>query len=81
MRGDFKAQLSRAKELIRINGIIHETQLYATLEVGYNKFYMIKKALKLDPEIIYHNGYFSLRSLAPQKTLEESLAAKEAEET
>jgi len=80
LKGEFKYKLSRAKEIIYGNGVVAETDLYAALEVGYNKFYMIKKALKLDPEILYHNGYFSVRNLS-QKTLEESLEIRESEET
>jgi phage antirepressor YoqD-like protein len=68
---DFKPKLNKARDLIRTNGIISETDLYALLEIGYNKFYMIKKALKMDREFVYQNGFFSLRQLTPQKTLDE----------
>jgi hypothetical protein len=79
-RSNIKNDLDYAKRLISSRGIISEAELYLLLEVGVNKFYLIKRILKEDPNYVVKNGYISLKEFYPQKTLEESLEIKESEE-
>lgn len=59
--GDFKSKLRHAEDVVRQSSIISDTDLFAILGVGFNKFYMIKRALKNNSEFLYNNGIFSIR--------------------
>jgi uncharacterized protein YtpQ (UPF0354 family) len=71
LKSNFRDKLNEAKSKIMENGIISETELFYVLDVGIQKFQWIKKALLEDRDFVYQNGFFSLRQLAPQKTIEE----------
>jgi hypothetical protein len=75
-RSNIRNDLDCAKRIITERGVISQAELYLLLEVGINKFYLILRLLKEDPQYVVRDGYVTLKQLYPQKTLEETLEAK-----
>jgi hypothetical protein len=55
-----------AKSIILQRGMISEAELLMIMDVGITRFYWIKRILKEDPELIFNNGYFSVRGQRPE---------------
>jgi hypothetical protein len=55
-----------AKSIVKQKGVVSEAELFMLMQVGINKFYWIKRILKEDPELVFNNGYFTVRGREPK---------------